>query len=263
MSEPQLQTLAVGRGASARRIAYLQHPGEGPGLLWMQGLKSDMVSTKASALQDWAGENGVALTRFDYSGHGQSEGRFEDGTIGRWLEDSDAVFRQLTSGPQIVIGSSMGGYLALLLLRKLLAEAPAEAKRLAAMILIAPAWDMTEELMWKAFPPATREEIERDGRWLRPSEYGDPYPITRALIEDGRTHLLARRPWAPGRPIIILQGTDDPDVPLAHVRELTGFLTGDGVELIEIAGGDHRLSRPEDIALMLAKVESLCLLNIG
>lgn len=257
MSEQQLQFLDVGRGVSARKIAYLQHRGRSPGLIWMQGLKSDMVSTKAEALQVWARDHGVNLTRFDYSGHGQSGGAFEEGTISRWLEESEAVFTSLTTGPQIVIGSSMGGYLALLLLRRLMKSDSEQARRLAGMVLIAPAWDMTEELMWKAFSADIRTAMERDGAWLRPSQYGDPYPITLRLIEDGRLHLLAREPWDPGRRITILQGTADPDVPLAHVRELAGFLKGEWVKLIEVEGGDHRLSRPQDLIRLIEEIDGL------
>ncbi|MFM1816979.1 MAG: hypothetical protein RLZ98_3674 [Pseudomonadota bacterium] len=254
MTSLQLQFLDVDRGALARRIAYLKQPGSAPGVLWMQGLKSDMVSTKASALQTWAEDHGIALTRFDYSGHGQSGGRFEDCTVGQWLDDSLAVFRSLTEGPQVVVGSSMGGYLALLLLRRLQADYPDDAARLVALVLIAPAWDMTEELMWKAFPAEIRNEIERTGRWLRPSAYGDPYPITRKLIDEGRRHLLDRKPWRPGIPVTILQGAADPDVPLVHVKELIEFLQGD-IDMIEVEGGDHRLSRPEDIAMILSTIE--------
>ncbi len=254
MDEPQLQFLDVGSGDAARKIAYRQQSGRGPGVVWMQGLKSDMISTKATALQAWAVENEAPLLRFDCSGHGESGGRFEDGTIGRWLEESEAVFTQLTDGPQVVVGSSMGGYLALLLVRRLLAVAPQEAERISSLVLIAPAWDMTETLMWAQFGDEIRRTIMSEGQWMRPSSYGDPYPITRCLIEDGREHLLFDKAFDPGRPVLILQGCDDPDVPLAHVRQLSNVLRGDWIQLQEVAGGDHRLSRPEDIALLLRTV---------
>ncbi len=231
-----------------------------PGLVWLPGYKSDMASTKASALAEFA-IGRFAMTRFDYSGHGESGGRFEDGTIGGWLNQSEQVFRQvalpLTAGPQIIIGSSMGGYLALLLLRRLLETDCQAAERIGALVLIAPAWDMTEALMWDEFDATQREGIMRDGYWLRPSAYGEPYRITRALIEEGRSHLMAGRPFNPGRPVHILQGLDDPDVPASHTRGLLALLGGGHVTLEEIAGGDHRLSRPEDIARLCEVVADL------
>src|SRR5262249_1047367 len=144
--------------------------------------------TKAQALEAWAAERGRACLRFDYSGHGESGGKFIDGTIGRWLEESVAVFTQFCRGPQVGGGSSMGGWMALLLARELAAKA--QGASLAGLVLIAPAPDFTEELMWQGFSPEIREEIESKGVWLRPSEYGAPYPITRGLIEEGRNHLL-------------------------------------------------------------------------
>jgi len=257
MPEPNTQYLDVGTGADHRRIAVLREEGRTPGLIWLPGFKSDMVSTKATALSDWARKNGLACIRFDYSGHGQSGGRFEDGTVGRWLEEAQAVFSQLTQGPTIVVGSSMGGYIALLLVRRLMAEAPDEVARIKALVLIAPAWDMTEELMWKEFPDEVRREVMEKGVWLRPSAYGDPYPITRGLIEEGRNHLFARQPWDPGRPVHILQGLQDPDVPPEHTQELVQFLTGGWTKLITVPDGDHRLSRPEDLELLFKVLKPL------
>lgn len=255
---PIRQLLDVGSGPERRRIAALASPGSrAPGLVWLQGFKSDMVSTKATALAEWSAAQGLPLLRFDYSGHGSSEGRFEDGTIGRWLEEARAVFERLTTGPQIVIGSSMGGYLALLLLRRLRSEAPAVAARIGALLLIAPAWNMTEDLMWKGMTQDTRDTIMRDGVWLRPSLYGDPYPITRGLIEDGRRHLIAREPWPPGIPVTIIHGRLDPDVPFRHSQELLALLAGEHTRLVEVADGEHRLSRPQDIALMFSEIEAL------
>ena len=258
VSPPQPQFLEVASpgadAAAGRRIAYLVQSGAGHGILWLPGFKSEMVSTKASALADWAAVSGRAMTRFDYSGHGQSadgaEGRFEDGTVSRWLDETRAVFGQLTHGPQIVIGSSMGGWLALLLLRWLLVEHPAEAARIKALVLIAPAWDMTE-LMRQRFTDAIRQELAERGVWLRPSQYGAPYPITRGLIEDGNRHLLARRRWNPGRPVVIVHGRLDTDVPFAHSQVLCAFLYGGWTRLVDVPDGEHRLSRPEDIALLL------------
>ncbi|BAM86167.1 conserved hypothetical protein [Bradyrhizobium oligotrophicum S58] len=247
--------IEVGAGHSSRRIAVRAREGSSPGLFWLGGFNSDMKGTKALALEAWATERGRACVRFDYSGHGESGGRFVDGTIGRWLEESVAVFRQFCRGPQVVIGSSMGGWMALLLARELLRQ-PAEAA-LAGLVLIAPAPDFTEELMWKGFSPDIRTEIETKGVWMRPSEYGEPYPITRALIEDGRNHLLLGGAINVGCPVRILQGAQDPDVPWQHAFALTHRLPADDVVLTMIQDGDHRLSRPQDIARMLAAVSEM------
>ncbi|WP_316183000.1 alpha/beta hydrolase [Bradyrhizobium sp. SZCCHNRI1009] len=244
--------ITVGAGESSRRIAVRARPGHPPGLFWLGGFNSDMKGTKALALDAWAAGRDRACVRFDYSGHGESGGRFVDGTISRWLEESVAVFRQFCRGPQVVVGSSMGGWMALLLARALLEE-PAEAT-LAGLVLIAPAPDFTEELMWKGFSPAVRTEIETNGLWMRPSEYGEPYPITRALIEDGRSHLLLGGAIKIGCPVRILQGAQDPDVPWQHAFALTHRLPAEDVVLTMIQDGDHRLSRPQDIARMLAAV---------
>ncbi|MGL4396692.1 MAG: alpha/beta hydrolase [Hyphomicrobium sp.] len=250
----------AGDGRGARAIAYITEPpaaADGISLFWLSGFMSDMASTKATALAQFAADNGLGYTRFDYSGHGVSGGAFRDGTIGRWLEEAMAIFTRITTGPQIVIGSSMGGHIALVLLKALMASDPAAAQRLRAMVLIAPAWDMTEELMWKKFPESVRTEIMTQGCHLRPSAYDAPYTITRELIEDGRRHLLARQTFDPGRPIVILQGLLDPDVPASHTRELTTFLSGDRVRLVEIADGEHRLSRPQDLRALYDAITSL------
>ena len=225
-----------------------------PGLFWLGGFKSDMRGTKALALDAWAAEHRRACIRFDYSGHGESEGKFADGTIGRWLEDSLAVFERFCRGPQVVIGSSMGGWMALLLARA--AAKRANNASLAGLVLIAPAPDFTEELMWKGFSPEIRQEIETRGVWMRPSEYGDgsPYPITRALIEEGRNHLLLGGSIEVGCPVRILQGAKDPDVPWQHAFKLAHRLPADDVVLTVIQDGDHRLSRPQDIARIIAAV---------
>jgi len=257
MPDSETQYLEVGSGADRRRIAVLRDAGRAPGLMWLPGFKSDMVSTKATVLSAWARQKGLACTRFDYSGHGQSEGRFEDGTVGRWLEEARAVFSQMTEGPVVVVGSSMGGYIALLLLRQLMATAPGEAARIKALALIAPAWDMTEDLMWKQFPEDVKRQIMDKGIWMRPSAYGDPYPITRGLIEEGRNHLFGREAWDPGRPIHILHGLQDPDVPWEHTLDLESFLTGGWTRVTAVPDGDHRLSRPEDLALMCEVVGQL------
>ena len=195
------------------------------------------------------------MTRLDYTGHGQSPGRIEDGTIGGWHDEVRTVFIELTKGPQVVVGSSMGGYLALLLLRALMREAPAEAARIHAVVLIAPAWDMTERLMKPRLGEAARRDLAEQGVWLRPSRYGDgPYPITRRLIEEGGRHLIGAEPFDPGRPIHILHGLQDPDVPWEHTLDLVAHLDGDWTQVVAVPDGDHRLSRPEDIELLLHTV---------
>jgi pimeloyl-ACP methyl ester carboxylesterase len=237
-----------------RRIAVRQRSGKSPGLFWLGGFKSDMQGTKAQALDRWAQEHGRACLRFDYSGHGESGGDFKDGTIGRWLAESVAVYTNLAKGPQVVIGSSMGGWLALLLARAL--REKKSGPPIAGMVLIAPAVDFTEELMWKHFPDAVKREIEDKGLWLRPSEYGEgPYPITKKLIEDGRKHLMLGGLIEPGCPVHILQGVQDPDVPWRHAVELVSRFSRDDVVLTLIKDGDHRLSRPEDIERLLAAVK--------
>jgi pimeloyl-ACP methyl ester carboxylesterase len=255
MSNECLKSVAVGTGAAARPIAVRQRPGGAPGLFWLGGFKSDMQGTKAQALDGFARQHGRTLTRFDYSGHGESGGSFTDGTIGRWLEESVAVFDACCGGPQVVIGSSMGGWLALLLGRELARRARADAAQIAALVLIAPAVDFTEALMWSQFSPAIKRQIEQEGAWQRPSRYGEqPYPITRGLIEEGRRHLLLDGLIETGCPVRILQGVQDPDVPWQHAVDLTARLAQDDVVLTLVKDGDHRLSRPEDLERMLAVV---------
>jgi pimeloyl-ACP methyl ester carboxylesterase len=243
--------IEVGKDSAARRIAVRARPGGAPGLFWLSGFNSDMQGTKALALDAWAAEHGRACVRFDYSGHGLSGGAFVDGTIGRWLEESIAVFEQCCVGAQVVIGSSMGGWMALLLARELMKRPRARAP-LAGLVLIAPAPDFTEVLMWERFSPEIRHEIETKGVWLRPSQYGEPYPITRALIEEGRDHLLLGSAIEVGCPVRILQGGQDPDVPWRHAFALADRLPVDDVVLTVIQDGDHRLSRPQDIARIIA-----------
>src|SRR5580693_4410824 len=249
-------TIEVGQPGAMRRIAVRAREGDLPGLFWLGGFKSDMRGTKALALDAWAAERRRACIRFDYSGHGESGGDFVEGTIGRWLEESVAVFEQFCTGPQVVIGSSMGGWMALLLARELARRQAARAS-LAGLVLIAPAPDFTEELMWKGFSPEVRQEIETKGVWLRPSQYDEPYPITRALIEEGRQHLLLGSAIEVGCPVRILQGAQDPDVPWRHAFALAHRLPVDDVVLTVIQDGDHRLSRPQDIARMLAAVAEI------
>lgn len=266
MSQPQLQFIEVGSTADAvRQIAVLhQQAGEKaeaqskPGLIWLNGFKSQMTSTKASTLADWTSQRGLAYTRFDYSGHGQSPGDFEQGTISNWLDETEAVFRRMTAGPQILVGSSMGGWLALLLLRRLLAQAPGQAARIKGLVLIAPAWDMTEELMWNGASEDIREQMRQTGKYLRPSAYDDgPYAITMKLIEDGRDHLLASGGFDPGRPVAILHGRRDPDVPFSHSVTLQELLPGGHVAISAVRDGEHRLSRPQDLEKLFAIIADM------
>jgi pimeloyl-ACP methyl ester carboxylesterase len=268
-----LKTLTIGIGDDARAIAVRQRAGKGeagnPGLFWLGGFKSDMRGTKAEALDRWAAAHGRAVTRFDYSGHGESGGSFRDGTIGRWLEESLAVYRQFCRGPQVVIGSSMGGWLALLLAQALREQQEPHGEEassprdgavsnhapVAGMVLIAPAVDFTEVLMWNTFDAEVKREIKLKGAWSRPSQYSDePYVITRRLIEEGRKHLLLDGVIETGCPVRILQGVQDPDVPWQHAAELVSRFVSDDVVFTLIKDGDHRLSRPEDIERLLAAV---------
>lgn len=244
--------ITVGEGEAARSIAVETREGAGPAIVWFGGFRSDMAGTKADAIDAWAAEAGRAFVRFDYSGHGVSGGRFEDGTISRWLEEGLAVLERFTTGRPVIVGSSMGGWIALLATRALRAKPGREA---AALVLIAPAPDFTERLMWDAFPPEAKQAIAETGIYLRPSDYSDdPYPITRALIEDGRRHLLLDGTIETGCPVHILQGMEDADVPWQHAMRLVEHLPADSVQITLVKDGDHRLSRPEDIGRMLAAV---------
>lgn len=259
MGEGDPQFITVGSGPTERRIAYLKQPpasANKPGLLWLIGLKSDMVSTKAEALAKWTAERGLGLMRFDYSGHGRSGGGFEDATLSDWLDESVALFEQ-TSGPQILVGSSTGAHVALLLLRRLMQDDAEQARRVRGLVLIAPAWDLTQ-LMWSQFPEDARREIMETGRWVRPSDY-DPtgYVVTRDFIEDGRRHLLKGAAFDPGRPVLVLQGAQDRDVPIAHARDLQSVLAGDWVRITEVPDGEHRMSRPQDLEKLYGLIDEL------
>lgn len=259
MSPPQPQFMLVGSGAAQRRIATLltpaKHESADPGLIWLPGFKSEMTSIKATALAEWGAARGRAVTRFDYSGHGQSGGRFEDGRLGHWLEEALTVIRTSTRGPQIIVGSSMGGGLALLVLRAL--QRSSEAQRIAGLMLIAPAWDMAT-LMWDRMQESARREVLENGVWMRPSQYGDgPYAITRGLVEEARTHLIGNAPFDPGCPVRILHGLQDPDVPYEHSLDLVAHLSGDWTRMTAIPDGEHRLSRPEDLAQMFTLIEEV------
>ena len=242
--------IVVGAGKAARRIAVLQRPGKVPGFVWLGGFRSDMNGTKAQALSDWCAKSGHACCRFDYSGHGISGGRFIDGTISRWLEESLAVFEQFTHGPQILVGSSMGGWIALRMAAEL--RARGQGARLAGMLLIAPAPDFTEALHWPDLTEAQKQALAVTGHFKEASEYSDePNIFTRELFEDGRRNLVLTGQIETGCPVHIVQGIDDPDVPAAHAQRLAGHLLHEQVTMTMVPGGDHRLSRPEDIELLL------------
>jgi len=255
MNDNGLKFLHIGEGAERRAIAVRAQAGASPGLFWLGGYKSDMKGAKAQALADWAARQGRACVRFDYSGHGESEGAFTDGTIGRWLDESLAVFDASCRGPQLLIGSSMGGWIALLLVRALRRRSQAGPASVAGLVLIAPAVDFTEELMWKRFTPEIKRELEENGVWARPSQYAaEPYLVTRQLIEEGRNHLLLGGMIECGCPVRILQGVADPDVPWQHAKALVARLACDDVVLTLVKDGDHRLSRPEDIERLIRAV---------
>lgn len=231
-------------------IAYRARAGKGPGILWLGGFKSAMDGTKADTLDTWAAESGRSFLRFDYFGHGYSSGNFRNGTITRWRDDAVAVLDQLTVGPQILVGSSMGAWIAMLLTR-------IRPIRIAGALLIAPAVDFTEALLWARLPDDAKRQILEAGEWLRPSAYDDgPYPITRALIEDGRSHLLLGAPMDLGVPVHILQGMQDLDVPWQHALRVADMLAGN-VSLTLVKQGDHRLSTPDGIALLLHTLTGL------
>lgn len=252
MNPDQVLMLDVGKASERRSIAVLQRAGASPGLFWLGGFRSDMKGTKAEALDRFGAAKGLEVTRFDYSGHGVSGGAFADGTISRWLEEAVSVFAR-TNGPQVVVGSSMGGWLALLLnqqLRKL------GDNRIAALILIAPAVDMTENLMRAEMSPEELRLLEEQGFVDQPSDYSDePYRITRTLIEDGKKHLLFGNPIENGCPVTIVQGGRDTDVPQSHALKLVAHLVLDPVTVTLVPDGDHRLSRPEDIARLYGTLE--------
>jgi pimeloyl-ACP methyl ester carboxylesterase len=231
-----------GAGLAWRRVA-----GRGPTVVWLGGFRSDMAGTKAQALADWARASGRSYLRFDYFGHGESDGDFAHGTITRWREDALAVLDELVVDDVVLVGSSMGGWIACL-------AAAVRQERVKAMVLVAPAPDFTEKLMAPEIPAEGRAALREAGVWLRPSEYGDPYPITRALLEDGARWSILPGPVPIEAPVRILQGGEDPDVPWRHALELAQAINGEDVVFTLIKDGDHRLSRPQDIERLIAAV---------
>lgn len=230
------------------RLAFRRISGEGATVVWLGGFHSDMTGTKAQVLAEQAQASGGAYVRFDYFGHGESDGAFKDGTISRWREDALAVIDELTEGPLVLVGSSMGGWLACL-------AAIARPERVKAMVLIAPAPDFTEKLMAPELSDEAKAAITRDGFWIRPSEYDDGgYPITRDLLEDGARWSILSGPVPIDVPVRVLQGGADPDVPWTHALELANAFTSHDVVFTLIKDGDHRLSRPQDLERLVAAV---------
>ncbi len=232
--------------SQGRRLAYrYTAPKSGPTYVWLTGFKSDMTGTKVTVLEKWAGEQGAGFLAFDYSGHGQSSEEFKDGTISAWREDALAAISEITEGNLILVGSSMGGWMALLAALEL-------KERVKALVLLAPAPDFTQKLMWPNMPPEIKKEIEDNGFAMIPSDYDDePYAITKALIEDGAKWSLLDAPIAFEGPVRILQGQADPDVPWEHAFKLISALTSDDVVFTLIKDGDHRLSRDQDISRLI------------
>jgi hypothetical protein len=233
------------------RLAWRRNPGRGPTLVWLGGFRSEMAGTKAEALAGWAGDLGHDFLRFDYFGHGVSDGAFEEGTITRWRQDTLAVIDELTQGPLILVGSSMGGWLACL-------AAMARPDRVAGLLLVAPAADFTERLLKPELGRGALAEIANRGVWRRPSEY-DPegYPITRNLLEDGARWSILPGPIPIEAPVRLLQGGADPDVPWRHALDLAMALKSEDLVFSLIRDGDHRLSRPQDLTRLLALAEEL------
>ena len=231
---------------SGRRIAYHQSAGAGPGVVFLGGFKSDMEGTKAIHLEAWAKEQGRAFLRFDYSGHGQSSGEFTNGAIGDWANDAQAAIEMLTEGPQVLVGSSMGGWISLLMAKRI-------PKRVAALVTIAAAPDFTEDSMWGGFTDAQKAELEA-GQVALPSDYGEPYIITKRLIEDGRNNLVLRAPLPLPFPVRFLQGTADADVDMSVALRLLEHADGADMQLTLLKHADHRFSDGPALALIEAAV---------
>jgi pimeloyl-ACP methyl ester carboxylesterase len=252
VKEPELQFLDVAAAAGHRRIAYRLRAGRGPTVVWLGGFKSDMASTKAARIEAWCAANGRAMLRMDYAGHGASGGRFQDFVVSDWIADAEAVLDRVVAGAAIIVGSSMGGWIATLIAKR------RGGRNIAGLVLIAPACDFTEALMWPRFPEAIKHQILEAGVFQLPSAYSpEPTPITRALIEDGRKNLVFGQTFRVHCPVHILQGMKDPDVPWGHALKLVEHLPLDPVTVTLISDGDHRLSREEDILRLLAAVAGM------
>ena len=241
--------------AAGRRLAYLEVAGSSPTLVWLGGYRSDMRGLKAERLSTMAEREGWGFLRFDYSGYGESDGRFEDGTISSWTEDAKALIEARAEGPLILVGSSMGAWIAL---RLVLGWREGGASPVAGLLLLAPAPDFTTRLVEPSLTSAECVALERDGYIARASQYSDePTIYTQALLDDGLRSAVMEGPIVTGCPIRIIQGMADPDVPHTHALDLVSHLPGDGVTLTLVADGDHRLSREEDLQRMETAVREL------
>ncbi|MEO1330919.1 MAG: alpha/beta hydrolase [Pseudomonadota bacterium] len=239
-----------------RRIAYRKldaktQQADAPGVVFLSGYRSDMTGTKATFLEDWARARGRAFLRFDYTGHGASSGDFETLAIGDWAQDAEDALLALTAGPQILVGSSMGGWIALILAKR-------RPERLAGLVGVAAAPDFTEDLMWGRFSADERNRLEREGRLEQPNDYDEePYVITRRLIEDGRAHLVLLDPLRIDRPVRLLQGSADRDVPQTVALRLLAHLEGPDVRLTIVKDADHRMSEPAELELLAHTLDAL------
>jgi pimeloyl-ACP methyl ester carboxylesterase len=231
-------------------LAWARLAGASPTVVFLPGFRSDMTGDKATALVAFCAQRGIGMLRFDYSGHGTSGGDFLDGTIGAWTADALAAIDALTTGPLILVGSSMGGWIALL-------TAMARPGRVAALVGIAAAPDFTQRLMWEAMMPAERATLERDGVLYVPSQYGDPTPVTRALIQDGANHLVLTGGIPIHCPVRLLHGQADLDVPWELALRVAERVEASDTRIILVKDGDHRLSRPADLALLRQTVAAL------
>ena len=233
------------------QIAFSRTDGNGPEVMFCSGFRSNMAGTKALALEAHCVAASRAFTRFDYRGHGESDGDFVEGTVGGWLDDTLAVLDEVTVGPAVLVGSSMGAWIALL-------AALARPERVKGLVLVAPAVDFTERLIWERLPAADRDTLVREGIWLRQSDYVDePDQITLRLVEEGRNHLLLGRPIPFDKPVRILHGTKDETVPWEFAVDTAEALTGTDVTVTLVKDGDHRLSEPEDLSRLMGAVDEV------
>ncbi|MEO0344100.1 MAG: alpha/beta hydrolase [Pseudomonadota bacterium] len=235
---------------SGRRIAYSYTKGDGPGVVFLGGFMSDMAGSKATFLEKWAKETRRAFVRFDYSGHGQSDGAFTQGAIGDWTDDALAVVDQLTQGPQILVGSSMGGWISLLV-------AKARPERIAGFVGIAAAPDFTEDMFNHALSEAQRTEVMEQGQTLLASEYDDPYPITKRLIEEGRNNFVMSAPLSVSGPVRLLVARDDAIVTAETQLALLDHILSEDVRATIVKGGDHSFSSPENLTLIQKTIHSV------
>ncbi|MDF1801866.1 alpha/beta hydrolase [Thalassovita sp.] len=233
-----------------RQIAFHQTSGQGPGVVFLGGFNSDMGGTKAAFLQDWAETSGRAFLRFDYSGHGDSSGQFEEGSIGDWAQDAADAITQLTDGPQVLVGSSMGGWMSLLMAQRI-------PEKVAGLITIAAAPDFTEDSMWGSFDAAQRAELMEQGKLVLPSDYDEPYTITKRLIEEGRDNLVLRSPLSLPFPVRFLQGTADEEVDMSVALRLLKHASGTDMRLTLVDGADHRFSDETCLVLITSTIESV------